>query len=130
MFSYSSIVNFLSGSLGKRIIAFVVASGLLGSILFQFYQVYVDSIKKQALIDWNQRQTEQVIKDQQDLIHKMDEIQKLQDTVFQSVKQLQDEKLDEKINTIKEYLKSVAAKKNNRPSSEVLKETIKRLSHE
>ena len=88
--------------------------------------VWKHSIQNQALLEFNNKQLEQVVADQKkfnDLMTSLNAVQKKISDDLASKNQA----LDEKLNGIEGYLTSAEAKKSDRDASEVLKKTIEEL---
>jgi hypothetical protein len=103
------------------IIAVVVFGALTGT-----YYSWRKSIERQALLEFNQKQLEQTMADQAEFRRKMQEIADKQEEIIR--KTAEDRRaFEEKINAAQSYIESDEAKKSDRPASDLLKETIKRL---
>jgi len=103
------------------IIAVVVFGALTGT-----YYSWRKSIERQALLEFNQKQLEQTMADQAEFRRKMQEIADKQEEIIR--KTAEDRRaFEEKINAAQSYIESDEAKKSDRPASNLLKETIKRL---
>jgi amino acid permease len=96
-------------------------------IIAILYYIDMNEVKKIALMEYNREQLEQNIKDQQKLMETQQKITEDQKQITAQLVQ-QNEKLAAKIGSIDRYLSSDDAKKSNRASSDVLKNTIKLLS--
>jgi hypothetical protein len=94
----------------------------IGSITATYFS-WVSAIKHEALVEFNQKQIEQTAKDQQEFINKQKEIFITQQNSIQQLVE-QNSRLTDKINNINTFLNSDAAKKSDRPSSDVLKRTF------
>jgi DNA-binding PadR family transcriptional regulator len=103
------------------IIAVVVFGALTGT-----YYSWRKSIERQALLEFNQRQLEQTIADQAEFRRKMQEITEKQEEIIKRT--AEDRKaFEDKINDAQAFIDSEEARKFDRPASDLLKETIKRL---
>ena len=100
---------------------------LLVLISMGLYYVSMQDVKKIALMEYNREQLEENLKEQRALMEKQQKISDLQ-LVIQKQLTEQNEKLSIKLSTIDRYLSSDDAKKANRPSSDVLKNTLRMLS--
>ena len=110
------------GRLQMIIIGGILLIGLLSGV----YYSWRSSITRQALLEYNQKQLEQTIKDQEEFRLKMQAIQKNQEELIK--KNREDKKeFDDKMANARSYLESDEAKKEDRSSSQVLKQTIKKL---
>jgi hypothetical protein len=103
------------------IIAVVVLGALTGT-----YYSWRKSIERQALLEYNQKQLEQNMADQAEYRRKMQEITKKNEEI---VKKSAEERkaFEDKINEAQSYIDSEEARKSDRPASNILKETVKRL---
>jgi hypothetical protein len=103
------------------IIAVVVFGALTGT-----YYSWRKSIERQALLEFNQKQLEQTIADQAEFRRKMQEIAEKQEEIL---KKNDEERraFEDKIKGAQTFIESEEARKSDRPASDLLKETIKRL---
>ena len=103
------------------IIAVVVFGALTGT-----YYSWRKSIERQALLEFNQKQLEQTMADQAEFRRKMQEIAEKQEEIL---KKNDEERraFEDKIKGAQTFIESDEARKSDRPASELLKETIKRL---
>jgi hypothetical protein len=98
-------------------------------IIFSYF-VYaegVDNAKKVALAEYNNKQLQEDIKEKEALLVVRSKLIEDQASVIQKLS-VQNKVLSDKVSSISVYLNSDEAKKSNRPSSDVLKNTIKMLS--
>jgi hypothetical protein len=103
------------------IIAVVVFGALTGT-----YYSWRKSIERQALLEFNQKQLEQTMADQAEFRRKMQEIAEKQEAILK--KNDEDRRaFEDKIKGAQTFIESDEARKSDRPASELLKETIKRL---
>jgi Tfp pilus assembly protein PilN len=95
-------------------------------ILTGFYFYWKHSVEQQALMEYNQRQLEQSIADQNKLKETLSAIEQKQQEI---IKQNEQDKVayEQKLGTVTDYLDSSAAKKTDKPSSDILKQTVKQL---
>jgi hypothetical protein len=109
-----------------RLQIIIVGSILLMGILSGIYYSWRSSIQRAALLEYNQKQLEQTIKDQEEFRLKMQAIQKNQEELIKKNKE--DRKVfDDKMTNARNNIESDEAKKEDRPASEVLKQTVKKL---
>lgn len=108
--------------LGLYAIGALLATG----VIFGVYYSWKTNIERTALLEYNQKQLEQAIKDQNELKRKVQLLEGIQAAI---IKQTEDDRkaYEEKMKTVDEYLQSLDAKKADRPASSVLKNTIKQL---
>jgi len=95
---------------------------LFGTIGTAYYQ-WKKNIEHEALMEFNQKQVEQTIKDQQEFARKQQEIAHQQQEAAKILIQ-QNVELTSKIKSIDGYLNSDVVKKTDRPSSDIIKKTI------
>jgi hypothetical protein len=107
------------GILGAVIIGLALAWGAL--------KIHDAGVRREALLEYNKRQLEQVIKDQQEQKRRWDNLEqnvlpKLYEDISKEIENTQ-----KKVDDVEAYLNSSEVLKNDRESSEILKETLKRL---
>ena len=110
------------GRLQMIIIGGIILIGLLSGI----YYAWRSSIVREALLEYNQKQLEQTIKDQEEFRVKMQAIEKSQKEILNENSNSR-KVFDDQIKSTDDYLDSTTTKKADKPSSDVLKETIKKL---
>lgn len=121
----TSIVSFLMTPIG-RMVGMGVGALLLVGVLLGLYKLHNDSIRREALAVYNRTQLEQLLKDQRDFISKMNELSELQKRTIADL-QKQNDMLNTKLGVVDTYLSSQEARNADKPSSEVLKNTIRQL---
>lgn len=104
--------------------------GIIAAVLFVtlsgVYYSWRKSIERQALLEFNQKQLEQTLADQAEFRRKMQEITEKQEEIIK--KTAEDRKaFEDKIKDAQTFIESEEARKSDRPASDLLKETIKRL---
>lgn len=117
----SSMISFLSPYLTKILIGIALLVAVVG-----LYFSWKKTIEVQATLKYNQKQLEQIQKDQQNFLKKMQEIADIQNNLVEDLKK-SNAVVEKKTADIITYLNSDAAKKSNRPASELLKQTIRDL---
>jgi len=95
---------------------------LLGTVGTTYYQ-WKKNVEHEALLEFNQKQIEQNLSDQKEFARKQQEIAQQQQEAAAILIQ-QNTQLTLKIKSIDSYLNSDAARKSDRPSSDVIKNTI------
>jgi disulfide bond formation protein DsbB len=120
------LVSLLAGPLGKIVMYIVGGLMLIGTVTGGYF-IWKHNVKAQAVQEFNTKQLEQVNKDNQIFKNQMEQILKSQADIVKSVK-TQQESIDAQSDSINDYLNTDEAKKSDRPSSELLKETIRRMS--
>jgi uncharacterized protein HemX len=114
-----------SGSI-KWLSILIIVAGLAGGLYSKHRQI-VELEKQTALQEYNIKQLEQSLKDKEKFIEQQQTISKNKD---EAITKLQNQKaaLDNKLKTIESAIDVEVGKGNDRSSSDILKETIKRLS--
>ncbi len=88
---------------------------------------YKRDVKRGAQLEWNNKQLELVLDEQKKYSEQLAEIAANQGALLDDMKTKNDE-LNQKLSTLDQYLNSKQAEQDDRPSSNVLKETVKQLS--
>lgn len=104
------------------IVAVIVISSLTG-----IYLSWKSKIETQALMEFNTKQMDQIIEDQKKFNDQLSQINQNQQQIIDDMKKKNDE-LDRRLGDLNGYLTSEQAKRESRPSSEVLKRTFRQLS--
>jgi len=120
-----AIISFFMSPFG-RIIGMGIGALMLLGTLAGIYKMHNDSIRREALALYNRNQLEQIIKDQNQFISKMNELSELQKSTLTNL-QTQNDTLNRKLGTIDDYLSSKEATAANKTSSDVLKNTVRQL---
>ncbi len=94
----------------------------LGGALTALWLSISGEIKREAQLDFNNKQLEQVIKDRAELAKKLDELQAVQREIQQGL-ELKNRDLDARIANIDQYIHTQKAQ----PASPVIRETVRRL---
>lgn len=119
------LITLISSNSIKWLSILVIVSGLTG-FLYSKHRQIVELEKQTALQEYNMKQLEQNIKDNQKLMSDLENISKNKDEVISKL-QKQREALDNKLKTIESDIDVEVGKGNDRPSSDILKETIRKL---
>lgn len=110
----------------NRLAIIIVGSIILFGTLTGIYYSWRKGIEREALLEYNQKQLEQNLKDQEELRKKMEAVTQQQEEIRKKTEE--DKKaFENKINNAREYINTEEAKKSDRPSSEILKQTVKKL---
>jgi hypothetical protein len=110
----------------SRIYIYAIAAFVVFSALTATYYSWRKGIERQALLEYNQKQLEQNVADQAEFRRKMQEIAQKQEEIIQ--KNTEERKaFEDKILNAQTYIDSEEARKSDRPASNILKETVKRL---
>jgi len=113
-----------SGS--KLIIYIFIGVTLFGSTIGLYY-LWKRDVERQALLEFNQRQMEQSLKDQQEFLKNQELITKAQQEAAQDLL-IENQKITRKLDSVSSYLNSADAKSSDRPASAILKKTIEQLA--
>lgn len=111
----------------NKYIVYGVLALIATAVITTYVLMWKHSIRQQALLEFNNKQLEQVVKDQQTFIKNMQEIQSLQKKTIDDIN-IKNAELQSKLNGIETYLDSDAAVNDSKESSDVLKKTIQELS--
>jgi hypothetical protein len=120
------ITFFLTSPIGK----FVGIIGLLAFLVVSAWgalKIHDAGVRREALLDFNKKQMELVIKEQQDQKQRWENFEqtilpKLFEEISKEISNTQ-----KKVDDVESYLNSPEANKNDRQSSEILKEVLRRL---
>lgn len=120
------MIAFLFSPLGK-IVATIAAVLVVIGMAWGALKIHESNIRREALLEFNRKQMELVIKEQQEQKQRWENFeQNVLPKLFESItKELQD--TQKKVDGVEAYLNSPDAAKNDRPSSEILKEVLRRL---
>jgi len=113
-----------SGSI-KWLSILIIVAGLAGGLYSKHRQI-VELEKQTALQEYNIKQLEQSVKDKEKFIEQQQTISKNKD---EAIKKLETQRatLDSKLKTIESAIDVEVGKGNDRSSSDILKETIRKL---
>ena len=111
-----------------KVVAQIIGVAILLVLLVGGYYWWKHSVKAEALAEWNQKQIEQVQKEQRELIKDLTEVAENQKILLDEMKRANDA-LDTKFAALETHLnsKQVIAKYKGTSSSEILKRTFKEL---
>lgn len=112
---------------GSKLVVYVFIAITLTATVFGAYYAWKRDIERQALLEFNQKQMEQSLKDQQEFMKKQEKISRAQQEAARELVE-ENQKISRKLGSVTSYLGSADAKKNDRPASDVLKNTIEQLS--
>lgn len=110
----------------NKYIIYAILVAVSISIFTTFVLMWKNSIRQQALLEANNKQLTQLVKDQEHFIKKMNEIYQIQKDSIETINK-KNEELRTQLSSLEVYLSSDTVQ-GNRASSEVLRETIKQLS--
>jgi len=121
-----TIWKFLGTPLG-RIVGIAVLISVLVASAWVALKIHDAGIRREALLEFNKKQMELVLKEQQEQKQRWDNLeQNILPKLFENI-QKEIEATQKKVDGVEAYLNSSEAAKNDRPSSEVLKEILRRL---
>ena len=113
----------------NKVTFFIIVSMMVVGSLTATYYSWKGSIEKQALLEFNQKQIEQNLKDQKDFLAKQKVLNEQQEHVTRKLLEKNNE-LNAQAANINKYLNSQEARQSNRPSSDILKKTIEQLQEQ
>lgn len=119
------LISFITSGGIKWLSILILIGGLVTGIYSKHRQI-VDQEKQIALQQYNIKQLEQSIIDRDVLINQMQVIAKNKDEAIAKLEK-QRATLDSKLKTIESDIDVEVGKGNDRPSSDILKETIRKL---
>ena len=108
----------------SRLYLYIVGGILAFSVLTGIYYSWRKSIEREALLEYNQAQIEQNIKDQQAMREKLDAMAKKQKEI-EDANAADKKNFKDKMDAINTDI--VSTNTVDRPSSDVLRNTVKRL---
>lgn len=114
------MIAFLGTTFGK-IVTSAGAIVLIVLFIYTSYVSHVNSIKREALLEFNTQQLELVIQDQKQFQRKMDNLLIVQNQIIDELETLNRD-LEDEVETIRDRL--AAGDFEDRESSEILKQTI------
>lgn len=122
---FGAILAYLATPLGK-IIGIIGAVLVAAFLIFMTVKIHDAGVRRQALAEYNKSQLEQALEEQRQTIQKMVELQELNRKIIEELNRQREEN-DAKMRAIEEYLTSEDAKRADKPASELLRETVRRL---
>lgn len=121
-------LNLISGPAGKLLGYIIGGAAILGVISYLWIS-YKGNIEENARLKQQNNQLQQTVKEQNKSIEHLQNLQKIQDSVTTELEK-KNQQIDDKHRSLESYLNGAEAQKENRPSSNILKQTIKELSNE
>jgi uncharacterized protein HemX len=100
----------------------LVVSGSIGAA----YLGWKHSIEQQVILEQNQRQLEQTLKDQQESVRQQQEISDRQRAIARELEQ-RNRSLQTRIEATNQFINSPQAAANDRPASDIIRQTIEQL---
>lgn len=120
------LLSLISSGAIKWVSILILVAGLVSGIYVKHRQI-VNLEKQVALQQYNINQLEQNVKDKELFIEQLESISKSRDEEVSTL-QKQTEALNNKLKAIESEIDVEVGKKNDRPSSKILKDTIRKLS--
>ena len=120
------LISFFASGGMKWLSILIIVAGLAGGLYSKHRQI-VDLEKQTALQAYNIKQLQQSIKDKDLFIEQQQAIFKNRDEEVAKL-EIQKQALENKLKTIESRIDVEVGKGNDRPSSDILKNTIKELS--
>lgn len=121
----SVVLAFISSPVG-RIVTYVTAALFAIGIAFVALKIHESSIRNEALISFNNKQIESTLLSTQQLLKQNEQLVEKQNQILKSIKEKND-MLDASLSKIDQFLNEPDTIANDRPSSDILKRTIKSL---
>lgn len=119
------MLAFFSGTLGK-VVLWVAGIVAIAGVIFGAKYLYDSALEARVLLEYNKKQLEEVVRAQEQYIRKLEELHELQKQVSEELNK-RIEEMDEKFDGINEFIDSTDVDGKDKPSSEILKETVRRL---
>jgi uncharacterized membrane protein len=113
---------------GNKLITYIFIGVFLCGSVGGLYIFWKRDIERQALLEFNQKQMEQNLKDQQLFLEKQELISKAQQEATQDLIE-QNQKISRNLGSVSTYLNSSDAKSVDRQASDILKKTIEQLAN-
>lgn len=120
------IFTFLSSATAKWI-AILLSLVFVGGYIFYSANQYADLKKQIAQYEYNINQLNQTLKDEQSLRRHIEEMSQSKSDILQKIIKERDE-LESKMKEVEIDIEKEVVKGNDRPSSNILKEVIRKLS--
>jgi uncharacterized transporter YbjL len=123
---FSSIISFASSPIGG-LVSKIIGGIALAGIVFGLYSMHNAGIRREAIAEHNRRQLEQVVLDQERFIRELQSVNNLQLETLGAL-QRQNDIVTSRLRRVTQYLESPQAQAGNRPSSDVLRNTVRQIS--
>lgn len=118
----SILLSWIVTNVSPRIMLYAAAA----LAVFFLYLSWKHNIEHKALLEFNQKQIEQLAKDQADLIKNLNHLTDIQNKYINDEKQYK-ESIDRKLSSFNSFLGSDAAKKLDGPAPDILKKAVREL---
>lgn len=109
-----------------RIQLYIVAGIFFFGVLTTIYYKWRQGIEREALLEYNQQQLEQNIKDKEEMRKQLEDIDKKQKEI-EAANAAEKRVFKDKLETINTELNSKVVNDADRPASKVLKDTVDKL---
>jgi hypothetical protein len=120
-----ALLNFLTSPIGKIVgIVFLIMSFV--GMGWGMLKIHEAGIRREALASFNKQQLEIVLKEQESYNRQTRMLQETQIRIMEALAK-KIEETEKKVSSVEDWLNSSEAKKSDRASSIVLKETLRRL---
>lgn len=113
--------------LGNKYVLYAIIAAVALIAIGTYIWSWEESIKREALLQFNNQQLEQTIQEQTKVMSDLRAINANQKKIIDDMNARNDE-LETQLKALEEYLASDEGKKDDRPSSNTLKRTVKELS--
>lgn len=120
------LLSFLTSSTAKWI-SILLLTMFAGGYIYYASSQFAELKKQAALYEYNIKELNNVIKQNQDYIRHMEEISKAKSDIINQLYRDAD-KLEEQSKEIEVEIEKEVVKGNDRPASNILKETFRKLS--
>jgi len=110
----------------NKYVIYAIGVAIAVAVISTYILMWKHNIRQQALLEFNQKQMEQVIEDNKKFQKATEDLKNISNQILQSVEQTNKE-LQQKIDSVNEYLSSPEVTKENKSSSDILQETLRRL---
>lgn len=111
----------------NKYVVYVIVAVTVLAVASTAILMWKASIRREALLEFNNKQLEQTVKEQQKFLEDMKAVNANQKKIIDDMT-TKNEELSKQLKSIEDFLDSDEAKKNDRESSDLLKRTIKELS--
>jgi len=112
--------------IGNKLVIYIVAGMAFLGAVSTIYIVWKTGIENAAIAEQNENQLKQIIKAQQEEIAKQKQILDDQEATIKKAT-ADNQALNQRIESITTYLNSDTVKKEDKPSSDILRNTIQEL---
>lgn len=111
----------------NKYVVYGVLAAIAAAVIGTYIYMWRANIRHEALLEFNTKQMERVLKDQEAFLKTMKDVAELQKKAVDDLNSKNDE-LQTRLTKLDAYLNSTEAQKGDREASEILKRTIEELS--